>query len=283
MKSFVIRLTAISAIVISMAAQFFANAQAPESRPIRSIYSIETGSATAFDTYLSPLRYTGENIYFSAKWIKAMPFSPKKWVMQFDTQIGSSIMKNPIGSATMYDFDFLFAYGMNRRFKVGSKLQFTGGAYVSIDGGALYLPRNGNNPASGRATIGIGVKGSVAYPIKIGKLPILLTDEVSIPSFNVFFSPEYGEPYYEISLGNRKGLAHTGWWGNHFGIDNLLTADIDFGSTALRIGYRFDLSSSWICDINTRRVRHSIVIGIIPGSIGLRNKKSNIINPIYLQ
>lgn len=98
-----------------------------------------------------------------------------------------------------------------------------------------------------------------------------------------FFSPEYGETYYEIYLGNHAGLAHCGWWGNHFRIDNLLAADISLGTVALRVGYHLDFSSGKVHDIVTRHTTHSLVIGLTHDSLNITglDKSQNIIPAIY--
>ncbi len=57
------------------------------------------------------------------------------------------------------------------------------------------------------AAVSVSARASLSHPFKIGKLDLLLRDEISIPSLSVFFCPEYGETYYEIYLGNHKGLA----------------------------------------------------------------------------
>lgn len=252
------------------------NAQEVEtesSRPVTSTYAIEIGHRDVLATYLSPLHYKGQATAFSGSWMKAMPFSPEKAIMHFDGSLAFSSLLNPAKTAKMIGLYGSFNWGMSWRKRLPSEFQVTIGGTVGMEGGAYYLLRNGNNPVEAIANVSLGARASLSRPIKIGRLPILLRDEVSLPVFGVFFSPQYGETYYEIYLGNHKGLAHAGWWGNNFRINNLLSATLDFGRTAMTVGYRFDAYTQWACSLNTKIITHSFVIGVVPGGIGLKKKK----------
>ncbi len=87
-------------------------------------------------------------------------------------------------------------------------------------------------------------------------------------------------------MGNHSNLAHFGWWGNRFDMENLLAADLHLGSTILRIGYRNRIASSWINNINCRDISHSLVLGIGGEFMSVGHKKrtqpaTNIISSIY--
>lgn len=108
----------------------------------------------------------------------------------------------------------------------------------------------------------------------------MISDQMSVPTLGAFFAPQYGETYYEIWLGNHNGLAHCGWWGNNFGIRNLLSVKLDFGRTAMEIGYQYERQSYWANSLNTVINTHQFVIGVIPHGLGLK-RKSNINSPLY--
>ncbi len=252
------------------------------SRPVTGIYSLEIGHQDVLATYLSPLHYTGKTLGASGSWSKSMPFAPKSAIMHFDTRLSLSDLSNPAKTATMIGFNGEFFWGMSWRTMIPLQIQATAGATVGIRGGAYYLTRNGNNPVEAIVNTGFSLRGSLARPFHIKSLPILVRDEVTLPTLGVFFSPEYGETYYEIYLGNHKGLTHTGWWGNNFSIDNTLSATLDFGRTAMTIGYRFGAYTQWACNLNTRIITHSFVIGVIPGGIGLKKKRhASYPSPVY--
>lgn len=246
------------------------------SRPVTSCYSLEIGGKSVLATYLSPLKYHGTSYGVSGQWSKAMPFNPRHAIMHFDASAAFDNLWNPAGTARMIGLNAGFKWGMSWRTDLPAKIQFSAGATIDLDGGAYYLLRNGNNPVQAIASVALSARASLSRPFKIGNFVFLLTDVASLPSLSAFFCPDYGETYYEIYLGNHSGLAHAGWWGNNFRIDNLLSMTIDFGRTAAMIGYRFKADTQWANNLNTKIFTHSFVIGIIPGGIGLKKKKERI-------
>ena len=243
------------------------------SRPVTGIYSIQTGWQDVLATYLSPLHYKGREIGLFGEWSKAMPFNPDNAIMRFRGESHFSNLLNPAKTARMIGLTGSFSWGMEWRKRLPEGFQITAGGATQIKGGAYYLLRNGNNPVQAMANLSLNITGSVSKKFKIGNLPILAADEISIPSIGAFFCPGYGETYFEIYLGNHKGLAHFGWWGNNFRLDNLLSFTLDFGRTAGMIGYRFNADTQWANNLNSKIFTHSIVIGIIPGGIGLKKAR----------
>lgn len=252
-----------------------------EKRPVSQIYSFAVGSETAYDPYLSPLSYSGFSMSVNGSWLKGMAAEPEHLVMRFDASLTTAFMGRWKGMTSMYDFNIMFGWSAQWRHRLSCGLQLSAGAGPELEAGALYMPYNGNNPATARFYIGLALKAGGAYPVKIGKIHALITDDVSLPSIGAFFSQQYGESYYEISLGNRTGLAHLGWWGNRFCITNLLALNMQFSKAALRIGYRLSVGSSRVNNLNTRRTTHAFEIGIIPGGIGVGKNKKEIANAIY--
>lgn len=242
------------------------------SRPVTSTYSLEVGSTKVQATYLSPLKYSGRTLSASGNWQKAMPFNPYHAIMEFNAQGNFVSLLNPTKTASMVGLTASFSWGMAWRAKLPCDFQVTAGGAIGLEGGAYYLTRNSNNPVEAIATASLDITASVSKPFRIGKLPILFSDRVRIPSLGIFFCPQYGETYYEIYLGNKEGLVHPGWWGNNFRIDNLLSFTLDFGRTAMTIGYRLSAYNQWANHLNTGIVTNSFVIGVIPGGIGLKKR-----------
>lgn len=255
------------------------------SRPITQIYSLEAGGESVLDTYLSPLKYSGLTWGVTGKWTKVLPWNMNSWEMSFDSSFRFGYMRNQPKTAEMIDFGFSFRWTASHRFNLPARVLFTAGVGTGMNAGVLYLPGNGNNPASARAEMGIGLTAAVSRAFKFKNLGMLLRDEVYLPSLSVFFSPQYGETYYEIYIGNHRGLAHCGWWGNRFMIDNLLSLNLDIGPSALQVGYRLIVASGLVNHINTETVINSFVIGWIPGGLGIKDKhvsdKAAKINSLY--
>lgn len=252
------------------------------SLPVTSVYAVEIGKISILDTYLSPLEYTGTSVALSGLWKKAMPFDPVRWTMNFDADIRLARTLNPAKLASEYMFSTSFLWGMNRRWQLPFDIQLSAGASAGISAGVIYLPKNSNNPASAKCSVSLALQTEVSRKFSIGRLPVVISDRVYLPSLSVFFSPQFGESYYEIYLGNHSGLAHCGWWGNFFCIDNIFAVDLDFGKTAMRVGYRFNVRSSYVSDINSKIMSHMFVIGVIPHGLGLKKvNPSQITRRIY--
>lgn len=250
-------------------------------RPVIGYYNVEIGSVKALATYLSPFSYKGTALAISGFWTKALPVNPEHLSMLFSGRADIGRLFNHAGTALEMDIHGNFQWGMEWKKRFPHNFIAGGGGVVGAYGGMLYLPRNGNNPVAAQFAAGLGLTGSAGWHTVLGRLPILVSDRVTLPFINGFFSQQYGETYYEIYLGNHKDLAHFGWFGNRFGIDNLLSVTLDFGRTAMQVGYRFSYQSEHVSNLDTKITCHSFVIGIIPGGIGLKQKKKETITPLY--
>lgn len=259
-------------LLLTLGAYCMASAQDVylESRPVTGYYNLEIGRTSVKDTYLSPLTYSGNVMAVSGYWSKAMPFNPENAIMEFDGTANFCNLLNPAKTARMVGLNAEFSWDMAWRKKLQNNFQVTAGSGIFLKGGAYYLLRNSNNPVQAVANIALMVNASVSWHTHIKGLPILFSNRFRLPSLGVFFCPQFGETYYEIYLGNHKGLAHAGWWGNNFRIDNLLSVTLDFGRTAMMLGYRLNFSDQWANYIDQKVLTNSFVIGIIPGGIGLK-------------
>lgn len=252
-----------------------------QSRPVASFYQIEIGNRHALSTYLSPVRYHGPELNLSGNWEKGLPFNPRHAIMGFEGSVGASSLLNPAQTASMLGIEGTFAFSMSWRRPLPYGLQLTVGGYYGIEGEALWLSRNSNNPVALDLWTGIGLGASLSYKLKIGRLPVLISDKVRTPLIGCFFMPGYGQSYYEIYLGNHKDLAHAGWLGNRFAVDNLLSATLDFGRTSMLVGFRYRFSNAEANNLIARGTRLSFVIGVVPGGIGLKKKRPGAVSPLY--
>lgn len=231
-------------------------------RPVESMFMLSGGSAMLADTYLSPLRYNGWGVGFAYSRTRAMRFSPEIWVMEMALDVDYDHTQNPVRNATMHNAEFGVAWGMMRRYRTAPGLSLGIGPRLSLHCGALMNSRNGNNPVSAKASLTADIAGYASFQTRIAGVDVRFRNLASVSGFGTFFSPDYGELYYEIWLGNRKGLVHPAWWGNYVRFDNLLTADLRLGTTILRIGYKLDVASTHVNNLTSRRITHMGVVGI---------------------
>ena len=236
-------------------------------RKITSVYAFEAGGARDISTYLSPLYYSGFNLAVSGSWTKDFNRWSDRCRMRFEAAVSYDDMLNPAQTARMLGLTAHFGWGLSWKKDFARSWQVTTGPMLDIYGGALYLPKNGNNPVSALASTGFDLAASLQWRGHIGRVPVIVADEMRIPTLSCFFSPEYGESYYEIYLGNRRNLAHFGWWGNAFGINNLLSVKFNFGKTGMLVGYRLDLRTFRANHLETQLLRIAFVIGVIPNGL----------------
>lgn len=247
-------------------------------RPVAAAYTIEAGSSHLADTYLSPLRYSGWRTTLRYDRMQAMRFDPERWVMQLDFSATVDRTVNPVRNATIWYGGLEFSWGMMRRFWRSGNFSAMGGGEARINLGALYASRNGNNPVSAKGALTLGLTGRLTWRGRLGRLPLTVAWQPTLPVAGAFFAPDYGQLYYEIYKGERDGLAHAAWWGNYFRLDNALTADLHFGATSLRVGYRCNYLLTKVNDITSRMISHTAVIGVSGEwlSVNPRRRSANV-------
>lgn len=258
----------------------------PPLRPVTSAYMLETGSSSVADSYLSPITYRGWSAAFAYERMQAMKFDPDNWVMQLNARIELDRGRNHADNATTWRIDGTFSWGMLRRWHPLPSLTIAAGGSTGIDAGCIYNPRNSNNPASAKLAWTVNATAYAAYNLRVGRLPVTLRYQPTLPLAGIFFAPEYDELYYEIYLGNHDGLVHFAWPGNRFAMTNLFTADLHFGATSLRLGYRGYTFSSKANDLVTNIHTHAFVIGLSGEWLSLSRRRSlsrdaRIISALY--
>lgn len=255
-------------------------------RPVFAAYTVEWGSSHLTDTYLTPLKYDGWHAAFDYQRYQAMKFAPRDWTMRLCFNLSIDKTDNPARNASMWDIMLTADWGMMRKWRPADGLTLAAGGSTGIELGCLYNARNGNNPASAKAAWTVNLTGFASYRTNLWRLPVTLTYQPTLPVTGVFFSPDYGELYYEIYLGDHSGLAHCAWWGNYFRLDNRLSADLHFGSTNLRLGYHGSIFSSKVNHLVTNRFIHALSIGVSGEWISVDPRKglprkAEMINALY--
>lgn len=255
-------------------------------RPVAAAYTVEAGAASIVNTYLSPLKYSGWSTALSYERMQAMRANPENLVMRLASSLTLNRTDNPARNASMWRLAESFSWGMTRRWALPYGLTLAAGGSTSLDIGAVYSTRNGNNPVSPEAAWTVNLTGMAVWNGRIGRLPVNVRYQPTIPVAGIFFSPEYGELFYEISLGDRDGLVHPAWWGNYFRMENLLTADLRLGATFLRVGFRSNVISTKVNNLTTRIITTQAVIGISGEWISLRpgnkfDSKTRVISALY--
>lgn len=228
-------------------------------RPVSSTWAFEIGSAHLADTYLTPLTYNGLHLGVAYQHAQAMRFNPRRWNNSLRYSVEFDRAKNPAGNSVMYSASIGFGWSMVHRWSFPYDINLTVGGSADADVGALVLARNSNNPAQARASVTIGPEvGAQWHYRKLWGVGVNMRS----PLIGAFFSPDYGELYYEISLGNHKNLVHCACPGSFRRLVADVFVDIRPSATALRIGYRADLLSFRANGLIGRSLTHSAVLAI---------------------
>lgn len=261
-------------ILLSVLLPCCAMAQDAAVRPVKSAFMLEAGSTHLLDTYLSPLKYTGWHTALSYERIQAMKFSPERWRQQLNLGLEFNSGENPAKNSDLLYGNLSVSWAMSRMWRLPHNLRVSVGGYAGVDIGVMYNSRNSNNPAAVKADIAVGPIASLGWSFTLKKLPIALRWQTSMPLMGAFFSPEYDELYYEIYLDNHHGLAHFGWPGNIFRWDNLVTADLQLGTSQLRVGFRSRIFSSEVNHITTRNFSYAFVLGVVSDWLSVSPRRS---------
>lgn len=243
-------------------------------RPVNSSWMLEGGTSHLVDSYLSPLKYKGWHGALTYRRLQAWKYSPERWVEQAEVEVVLDNADNPARNSSLLHFNFASDWGMLRRWRLPHSITVGAGATAGVSVGAFYSSRNGNNPVAAQADAHLAATLMTSWATRLWRVPLLLTWDSSLPLTGAFFSPAYDELYYEIYLGNRKGLVHPLWPGNFFRWNNRLTADLDLGpDTRIRLGVGARAFSSQVNNITTRAVAWSVILGVTSDWISLSPRR----------
>ncbi|MDR2683699.1 MAG: DUF3316 domain-containing protein [Dysgonamonadaceae bacterium] len=219
------------------------------------------GSTSIYDTYLSPLEYKGNHIGVILEQMNRSGLLNGRILAQHLFNLEIADTKNPSGTAGNYSGNLEYAYGLYYRFKPVDKIQFFAG--MQADGllGVIYNNRNGNNPVAGKVNLNLNVSGMVSYKFRIKKQPLQLRYQLNIPVAGCLFSPQFGQSYYEIGLGDHQRILHFASLHNQRIMRNLFSLELPLNSTIVRLSYMNGIYETRVNHLDTRIVSHSFYIG----------------------
>ena len=229
-----------------------------------SMFTVDAGYASVHDTYLTPVTYEGLDLGMAYEAMRSMQSTGDKWLWQLQVGADFNYVENHVGNNDLDKLMGDITFDMQRQWKevIAHRVDLSVGPMTQLRAGMVYDEVNSNNPVTVRAHWGVGLTGMDKWNTRVWRTPVTLRYQAQVPALGVFFAPEYDESYYEIYLGNHRNLAHLGWWGNRFDMTNYLGADLHFGSTTLRLGYRARLEHWNVNNLKVHDVTHSLVIGI---------------------
>jgi hypothetical protein len=232
--------------------------------PVSLTYSstqLGYGTSSVYDSYLSPLNYKGNNVGLYYEQMKNTGLLHGNVSAQHLFNVDYSWTKNNPGTASYYTGIFEYNYGLLYRFKPAKSWQFFAGPQVGGLLGFVYNTRNDNNPATGKAHLNLNFSAMVNYKLQIHSQPVRFRDQINLPFLGAMYSPQFGESYYEISLGDTKHLVHWASFHNYLSISNMLTVEIPFNRFTLLLSHHFSLYETRINHLDTRLITRTFYIG----------------------
>lgn len=236
-----------------------------------TLYGI--GHINLLDTYLSPMEYTGPEFRILRENMRMTSFLENKVSRQSLFQANVSMTENKSGTGSEFSFLANWSLNYHYQFRIHENLKLMAGPQLDLNGGMIYNFRNSNNPVNVKAYANVGVSGMAIYRFHIKEYPFILRYQLNLPLVGIMFSPEYGQPYYEMSLSHDwvKNLCFTSLH-NHPSLRQLLTIDFPIKSTNLRIGYIHDVQQAKVNHLKSHSWSHALMLGFVKNLYLLKGK-----------
>jgi len=235
-----------------------------------TLYGI--GHTNLLDTYLSPMEYTGPELRILRENIRNTKYMDSKVYRQSLFQANVSLTENKAGTGSEFAFLANWNLAYHYSFYKSGKWQLQAGPNLDLNGGMIYNMRNSNNPVNAKAYANLGASGMAIYHFKIKEHPFMLRYQLNVPLLGVMFSPEYGQPYYEMSIAKNfgKNIRFTSLH-NQPSVRQFITLDFPIRKSTLRVGYVCDIQQAKVNHLKSHIWSHSFLIGFV--------KHFQIINP----
>jgi hypothetical protein len=232
--------------------------------------TVSIGSASMYDTYLSPLEYKGFSMHLMYEQMRRTRWFDYKFHKQQIFELDFSKGDNPAKNATEYWALANYRIGGHYCLYNTDAFRFGIGGLWDINAGALYNERNGNNPATARGYTNLNL--SLTASCKFKRFAVRW--QMDTPFMGMLFSPKYGLSYYEISLGNSVGVVNFASLHNQRALRNYLTVDVPIHKYTIRIGYLGSWYQTKAHDIQTHHYTNSFVIGFPVESVKRPGEKA---------
>lgn len=247
------------------AQHFVADSIIPERIVVKST-TFGLSAINSLDTYLSGYDFTGGGLYIQHENFRDARTGNYRWKYQtiFNATLGYTTQESNGQITAMASY----SWGGYHPFAINDRLKLLAGVQIQLEGGALYVPGNGNNPVAAKLRTAIAASGMAIYRIPVGKNDWTARLQLDMPLAGVMFAPQYGQSYYEIfGLGHTDGIIsfthpfNSPSWRHHVTLD--IPLKWNRHSTTLRIAYTGDIYQSDINDIRCHIYRHAVSIGFV--------------------
>ncbi len=240
------------------------------------------GGSNQYETYLSPMEYTGPQLTFLRETLRKTRLADYRITVQTMWNGYLTYASNPaetadeLGGAVGYNA----AWHYNWLPLPGLRLMAGGG--VGGDVGFLYNMRNSNNPAQARLSAALSASVAAIYRFRLGGHPFAVRYQADAPLMGGMFSPNYGQSYYELfSEGDYDHNVCFTHPGNAFSLRQLLTLDFPVGRLTFRVGYLCDIRQSEVNHLRSHVYNHTFLLGYVKHFSFLKRRDKGRTNLIF--
>lgn len=247
------------------------------------------GGIKLSDSYLSPLNYGGYTLSLQTEWMRyryrAQPTDGGLWRKLTDRLLGTyprqidqrwlihrlvsvdyGSTTNPAGNASIMRLQGRWQGNLLYRLAQGHWGQIDLGPGYSLGVGGLYSTRNGNNPATLKADLGLTLGAHYSWRASWRVLPMAVRLSGVLDLVGTQFSQQFGESYYELYLVSeawRQRLSFT-HLGNQLGAQLRLSIDVPVGDLGIvSINYRLQHRAWTVEYLRTHHTDHTISLGLV--------------------
>ncbi|MDR1610446.1 MAG: DUF3316 domain-containing protein [Candidatus Symbiothrix sp.] len=241
------------------------SARSQEEKPVSLTYQsslVGFGTSHVYDSYLSPLKYSGLNIGLFYEQMRMIGWGSGNFSSQHQFFIDYSYTENKTKTASDQTGLLEYNYAMHYRFNLNENFQVFAGPQAGVLLGFIYNSRNGNNPASAKVNVDLGLSGIAAYKLMIRSQPIRFRYQFDLPVAGSMYSPQFGESYYEIGLGNSEKLFYMSSFHNHFTFKNILSVELPLNWITIRAALVNSFYQTKINDLTTQWRSNTFYLGI---------------------
>lgn len=243
---------------------------------------IGAGPTNLYESYLSPVEYTGPQIRGAYERMRQWKTGGGRWHEQWWAQAYASKLTNRSKSGQMYQAMANLNYGVLYGIPLHSRLKLYVGPQLDAHAGAVLNRRNSNNPAQAQIYASLDASAMAVYKFKLWNYPLIARLQGNLPLIGAKFSPEYGESYYEMFVvGNNARHVYFTSPHNALTWRQLLSLDFPVGLLNMRLAYVMDIQQSSINHIRFHSYSHSFMVGLTKNFYLLKGKRAGMYHPQY--
>ncbi len=248
-----------------------ASAQETTPKSVNRSTLIGIGGISLYDTYLSPSNYSGISMSILSERINATHFLDDKLLLQQQFFLQTGFTENSSSSSNEYYGDISYRASFLYPLAQCKQLRVLGGGGGEMTIGGIYNQRNSNNPGALKTSLNINLQAMAIYNWRM----LTFRWQLSSPIIGMFFSPGYGQSYYEIFLlGNGAGTIMLGSPFYQLILQNYFTVDIPVGNVTIRTGYLGRILKTDVNNIITKVNSHQFMIGLAVESLNFGGSKT---------